>query len=1304
MKRSTGVATRMLFVLVIGCGSQFTGSAAPATAADEPREEPVQTLQATGETRVVNDQTGTQVWAVVDGWDLDQYLFRAGSPLKFAIDVDRDFGPVDSEGHPVPGNLLFGLTGRISVRVFDVDDDAPSTPEVDHLFLNGELLGTLSGANNQWSINTFEFPLNILRLPTAGNPDGRNDFHVDIDTTNSGWAVEVDWAELRLKEDFRPLAMVHGYTSSGETWDTFKEYVDQNAALDADDIITPTHSSTNFETSVGEIEPRIDELLIAAGAHHLDIVSHSMGGLISRLYAWDNPSRVDKLIMIGTPNGGTELADAFCLLADAGPFASGIWVGQLFDEQFGPCAGPEDAAFQLQTEYVRNVFNVQVRDREGTEYWVIGGAIPEDADRPWGLDPFPSADDGIVPLDSAQYLLIGRPDHPGKHRLLETLPLEHGALISEGSEAMPLSVCELYSEQCAAQSASLLQPQAAEPSDQVIRQIDGTQVAPGGNGIVDLEFEGADSATVVLISDHLADITPSLSGATFVPGKLLETDVLVAELESPADGQLHIANGSVETTGVVAFVGVPAGRRLDVAPSEILGVPGLPVDIAISLTEASAGEIAAAQVFAPSGAISTVSLTATATGAWTGSFAPTESGVHSIAAWVEGSRPRFDTTVFTVSSGVAQLTGPFAERLEGAEDGLADTLVIAPEVVVSAAGRYRLAADLADSSGSVIASAGVVADLAVGTSNVDLAFSGRAIFDAGVDGPYDIVNVALSRDDAGLTLEDHVDELGSTAPYVHSAFDHFPVLFDLESFSDAGVDANSDEVFESLNISFSVSVEQAGSYAVNARLLGPDGTEIAETQSTPTLVSGSNEVELVFDAEAIAASALDGPYKVADLSVYPLANADVLGYLVTAHQTQPYSVAAFGGAGSIVTERVSESSQHGQGNGLSHEAYMSADGRYVTFESEASDLVSGDTNATADVFVRDRLSDTTSRVSVASDGTQANGSSEDPTISPDGRYVAFRSNATNLVSGDTNNKYDIFVHDRQTGTTTRVSVTNSGAQATGASDSPVVARDGAAVVFRSFASNLVSGDTNGETDIFVRDLVAGSTTRVSVSSAGAQGNAGTDGPTISDDGRFVAFDSTASTLVAGDTNAVSDVFLRDRATGTTSRVSVAAGGTQANAASWEASLDADGSTLAFQSGASNLVAGDTNAKDDAFVVTVASGAIVRASVGDDEAQSNNHAGEVSLSADGTLLAFYSSASNLVAGDTNGKGDIFVRDLVNGTTTRWSVATDGAEGNDRSTNPTIAGAGHTVAFHSFATNLVANDTNAVADVFVRGPDQ
>ncbi|MBA2444054.1 MAG: hypothetical protein H0V49_01815 [Nocardioidaceae bacterium] len=143
----------------------------------------------------------------------------------------------------------------------------------------------------------------------------------------------------------------------------------------------------------------------------------------------------------------------------------------------------------------------------------------------------------------------------------------------------------------------------------------------------------------------------------------------------------------------------------------------------------------------------------------------------------------------------------------------------------------------------------------------------------------------LSRDDAGLTLEDQIGELGSTASYDHRAFDHFPILFDRASFVDSGVDADVDEIFESLQVDFSVNVEVAGTYALNARLLAPDGTEVAEAQSTPSLATGTNELALRFDAESIAAAGFDGPYIVADLSLYPLANADQLGYLVTAHTT-----------------------------------------------------------------------------------------------------------------------------------------------------------------------------------------------------------------------------------------------------------------------------------------------------------------------------------------------------------------------------------------------------------------------------------
>jgi Tol biopolymer transport system component len=224
-------------------------------------------------------------------------------------------------------------------------------------------------------------------------------------------------------------------------------------------------------------------------------------------------------------------------------------------------------------------------------------------------------------------------------------------------------------------------------------------------------------------------------------------------------------------------------------------------------------------------------------------------------------------------------------------------------------------------------------------------------------------------------------------------------------------------------------------------------------------------------------------------------------------------------------------------------------------------------------------------VSVASDSTQGNDNSWDPSISADGRYVAFFSHASNLVPGDTNNTLDVFVHDRLTGQTTRVSVASDGTEGNGDSFVGSISADGRYVAFASWASNLVPGDTNGRSDIFVHDRVTGQTTRVSVASDGTEGNGDSWGcPSISADGRYVAFASWASNLVPGDTNGRSDIFVHDRVTGQTTRVSVASDGTEGNGDSWwRPSISADGRYVAFPSYASNLVPGDTNGWADIFV-------------------------------------------------------------------------------------------------------------------------
>ncbi len=404
------------------------------------------------------------------------------------------------------------------------------------------------------------------------------------------------------------------------------------------------------------------------------------------------------------------------------------------------------------------------------------------------------------------------------------------------------------------------------------------------------------------------------------------------------------------------------------------------------------------------------------------------------------------------------------------------------------------------------------------------------------------------------------------------------------------------------------------------------------------------------------------------------------------------------------TTRVSVASDGTQGNLLSDEAAISTDGRFVAFRSAADNLVAGDTNDVRDIFVHDRQSGQTERVSVASDGTQGNGVSHEPAISANGRFVAFWSRADNLVAGDTNDAWDVFVHDRQTGQTEVVSVASDGTPGNGASDSPTISADGRFVAFESGADNLIPEDTNGREDIFVHDRQSGQIERISVASDGTQASGYSYNPAISADGRFVAFESVAGNLVAGDTNGRADVFVHDRQTGQTTRVSVASDGTQGNNVSYQPAISGDGRFVAFQSVAGNLVAGDTNGEIDVFVHDRQSGQTERVSVASDGTQANHSAEEPVISADGRYVAFHSSADSLVAGITNGRRDVFVHDRQSDQTSQVSIASDGTKGNWGSLRATISGDGRYVAFDSNADILVAGDTNGAADIFVhdRGP--
>jgi hypothetical protein len=402
--------------------------------------------------------------------------------------------------------------------------------------------------------------------------------------------------------------------------------------------------------------------------------------------------------------------------------------------------------------------------------------------------------------------------------------------------------------------------------------------------------------------------------------------------------------------------------------------------------------------------------------------------------------------------------------------------------------------------------------------------------------------------------------------------------------------------------------------------------------------------------------------------------------------------------------RVSVATGGAQANDGGWPEAISADGRYVAFGSYSTNLVANDTNNYGDIFIRDRQTGETTRVSVDSSGNQAmGGHSSSASLTPDGRYVAFSSEASNLVAGDTNGARDIFVHDRQTGETTRVSVATGGAQANSgsSSDCPSLSADGRYVAFHSSASNLVAGDTNLNADVFVHDRLTGETTRVSVASDGTQANWSSSLGSLSADGRYVAFVSGATNLIADDTNGYDDVFVHDRQTRETTRVSVDSSGAQvAGYLGGGPSISADGRYVIFNSFASTLVADDTNGVGDGFIHDRLTGETTRVTVATGGAQATGQSTADSISADGRYVSFQSHATNLVSGDTNGDVDIFVRDRQAGVTLRVSVTVDGAQSfGGWSWNSVISADGRYVAFQSWVPTLVPNDTNSEWDAFV-----
>lgn len=389
---------------------------------------------------------------------------------------------------------------------------------------------------------------------------------------------------------------------------------------------------------------------------------------------------------------------------------------------------------------------------------------------------------------------------------------------------------------------------------------------------------------------------------------------------------------------------------------------------------------------------------------------------------------------------------------------------------------------------------------------------------------------------------------------------------------------------------------------------------------------------------------------------------------------------------------VSVSSGGVKGTQQSTRPDVSADGRYVAFVSSSNNLVSGASGT--HVYVKDLVTGDVDLVSKASDGTRGNNTSSGPiSISADGRYVTFLSFATNLVSGDTNGRYDLFWHDRVTGATQIINVATDGSWSNTFSDFAAVSGDGRYVAFRSAASNLVSGDTNGVYDVFVRDMQSGTTWRVSLTATGGQQGGGE--PDISSDGRYVSYVSNSTSVWVVDAFNCNPSACDTRRVSVNNAGQ--SGGVHTSVLFPK--ISGNGQFAVWESDAPGYVANDTNGQADVFVRDIANGVTTRVSVASDGSQANGFSLTPDISDDGRYVIFTSTATNLDGADTNGVNDLYLHDRQNSTTTRISTTSSGGQiNNHASYYSRISGNGQRVAYSTNATNVMPADNDATEDVY------
>lgn len=853
--------------------------------------------------------------------DLDTgCTYSSAGPLEFDIAIDRYFGLTDG-----PSLELQVARGRLPAMVrlqmpaFDVDFDAvvPGVnPERDRVFFNDHLVpgAFLTGDNNVWKLNTFEVPIQWVRFPSVDpGPHGQvqpalNRVRIEIDTENPGnpsWCTAIDWASLSIDFAPRPAILVHGIISSGNTWANWMEWLQgQNipvtggggaASLPGDSLDMGWLGS--ISGNAVQIGAKVQEAKRRWGVDRVNLICHSKGGLDSRELA-ENSDDIDRVIQIGTPNGGSPLADLIqriglrlCLI---NPFVCVAKLGVTL------IMGP--AGIQLTTYYMAGYNTLHPLNADVTYVAMAGVFTPNCS----GLD---LTCNGCAVLAA----IVGVGDTIVPEWSVHALPMDfeptyHSSPSAEAKHTNQTSSDDIFALLVSHAAAPASAPQSLTSPVFVGPSLTASQLSAAG------ALASGESATYSMFIDRQPEVAFTLlqgtsstafsiespsgtivqegstsPGVVFGQEEVFDSRIKTFAVTQPEVGmwRLHVRQTG-STTGIAAH-GVAAmlsdhqtsaslsvdddsvavGDSLIIRASitsQGVSVPGVQVTVFVKRPDESVTQHQLMDNgIAPD--------TAAGDGIYSAAYIQTDQeGRYQMLAQCDATMTplpfmREAQALATVVAAQVTLAGTITEQVSDTNgNGLYDLLRFNVPVVSASPGAFRAIGELRDSTGRThFARESVV--LGVGAQNVAIEFRGDAIYDGAVDGPFTLVRIAIAKDVAG-ELYPTVDEdpMYSTAPYGYVAFEHNPIEF-TGNGSALGVDTNGNGLFDRLDTRIEVLLAQPGSYAWSARLVEPGGAEVGFASGGSVLTSGLNLLALDFSGATIGTAAFDGPYSVRDVLV-----------------------------------------------------------------------------------------------------------------------------------------------------------------------------------------------------------------------------------------------------------------------------------------------------------------------------------------------------------------------------------------------------------------------------------------------------